>query len=295
MRPIALGLALALSLGAAAAGCAHKKPPPPPAPIPVALPLVAFEGVKLDELKFSGTTLTFECRVENPNPFPVSVWRVRFGLQLEGRPAGTGEVEVPFAVPAAGADGVAGRGSIAFPVVLRFAAVPGFVQVMAREKEAGYALSGAVSFRTPHGVVDVPMAYAGTLPVPRAPKIDVLKLTMRPVTSRVPTEIVLELLVRLGNTNAFPIPSAHVDYGLVISDKEIARAEGRLAAPLLPGEAAELAVPITISLLKAGKAAARFLLPFASLDVSLRGHVEFDGVPVPLDLAAAVVPQRKGT
>jgi len=284
MRKLALAVALVSALG-----CAHKKPKaPPPAPIPVELPLVAFESAKVEEFKFSQALLTFTCRVENPNPFPLSVSGVRFEILLEGRPAAKGTVDTAFAIPAA-ADAIPGRGSISFPVAVRFSAVPGFAKVMALEKEAGYSVTGAVAFRAPQGVVQVPIAFEGTVPVPKMPKVDVLRLTMR---SASPTAIVLELVVRIGNTNGFPLPSAHLDYGLHVSKNEIARAIGRLKAALLPGESAELVVPIEISPLKAGKAAAGFLIPFKSKKVELKGRFEFDGVPVPLDLDADVVSEK---
>jgi LEA14-like dessication related protein len=285
MRKLALAAALIV-----AAGCSHKKPkpPPPPAPIPVDLPQIAFEGAKLEEFQFTKAQLTFRARVDNPNTFPLSVSRVRFAIQLEGRPAAQGEIETAFAIPAA-AEGVPGRGSIGFPVTIRFGSIPGFAKVMATEKEAGYALSGAVAFQTPHGVVEVPIAFNGVIGVPRLPKFEILRLQMRSMSH---TEVVLELRIRIGNTNGFPLPSARLDYGLVVSDKEIARATGRLEAPVLPGESAELTVPIRISVLKAGKAAARFLLPFASLKVELKGQFDFDGVPIPLDLDADVTPAK---
>ena len=41
-----------------------------------------------------------------------------------------------------------------------------------------------------------------------------------------------------------------------------------------------------------GKAAARFLIPFASIKVALKGGLDFDGVPIPLDLDADVLPKE---
>src|SRR5512133_2561563 len=101
-----LPIALALVAVTVATGCSHKKPkPPPPAPIPVELPLVALEGAKVEEFKFSQTLLRVSARVENPNPFPLSVAGVRFALLLEGRPAASGSVQAAFAIPGA-VDGV---------------------------------------------------------------------------------------------------------------------------------------------------------------------------------------------
>jgi LEA14-like dessication related protein len=299
-------LALAVALVAVSAGCSHKKPrPPPPAPIPVELPSIALEGAKLEEFKLSEARLLFGARVDNPNPFPLSVSRVRFTVLLEGKPAAQGQVESAFAIPAATPEPVApaaaepgvapppavapvlapGKGSISFPVAIRFSAVPGFVKVMATQREAAYELTGAVAFNTPHGVVEVPIRTGGMIPVPKKPDVQVARFFMR---SASPTAIVLELRVKIGNTNVFPLPSARLDYTLFVSGKDIARATGRLASPLGVGETAELVVPIEISPLKAGKAAARFLIPFASMKVELKGGLDFEGMPIPLDLDADV-------
>jgi len=291
-----LGLALAL---AAAFGCSHKRPrPPPPAPLPVELPSIAFEGARLDELKFSEARLTFTARVDNPNPFPLSVSRVRFALLLEGRPAAQGQLDTAFAIPpasaappvdpAAPAALVPGEGSITFPVAIRFGALPGFAKVMAAQREAAYALSGAVAFSTPSGMVEVPIQAGGVIPIPKRPDVQVARFQLR---SASPTRIVLELRIRVGNTNVFPLPSARLDYTLYVSGRDVARATGRLESPLGVGETAEILIPIEISPLKVGKAAARFLLPFASLKVELKGGLDFEGVPVPLDLDADVLPK----
>lgn len=299
-------LALAVILAATAAGCSHKKPrPPPPAPIPVELPEIAFEGAHLDEFKFTQTLLTFRARVENPNPFPLSVSRVRFGILLEGKPAAQGQVDTAFAIPAATAPEpaaaaaaappspelpalVPGKGSISFPVAIRFGAVPGFAKVMATQKEAAYALTGAVAFSTPNGVVEVPIQGGGMLGIPRMPQVDAPRLRLR---SASPMEVVLELRIKVGNPNGFPLPAARLDYALVASKKEIATANGRLES-IGPGEDGELVVPIKISVLKAGKAAARFLIPFSGVKVELKGGLDFDGVPLPLDLDAEVLPKE---
>ena len=293
MRKVALALALS-----AAFGCSHAPRPPPPAPVPVERPSIALEGAKLEELRFTEVRLVFSARIDNPNPFPLSVSGGRFAILLEGNPAAQGQIDAAFAIPPATpaapdlaappdapASIVPGKGSISFPVAIRFAAVPGFVKLMATQREAAYVLTGAVAFRTPQGIVEVPMQASGAIPVPKRPDVEVTRFQLR---SASPTAFVLELRLEIGNANGFPLPSARIDYALFVSGKDVARTSGRLEAPLGAGETAELVLPIEISPLKAGKAAARFLLPFASLKVELKGGIDFDGMPIPLDLDADV-------
>jgi LEA14-like dessication related protein len=283
MRTPVLAAVLAL------AACSHARPPPPPAPIPLAPPLVAFEAVKVEGLGFLGADLTFRGRVENPNATPLSVVRVEYALDLEGGRAAQGALDVSLAVAATDPAAGPGLASVPLPVQLRYAAVPGVARVLAAEHEAGYTLGGAVTFLTPNGPVRVPFGAAGRLVVPRPPRFHVDKVLLR---SASPREIALEMRMDIRNPNDFPIPPGRIGCGLHLQGREVVHADLEIAAPIAGGEAAALVVPIRISVLKAGKAAARLLIPFTSVDVAVKGEAVFGGVPVPLDLATSILPGR---
>jgi hypothetical protein len=67
-----------------------------------------------------------------------------------------------------------------------------------------------------------------------------------------------------------------------------------VAEPIAGGGSAAFPGTIKVSVLKAGTAGARLLIPFTSLDASVRGEAVFGGVPVPLDLATRILPERTG-
>ncbi len=281
-------LSAALLLLAVASGaCAHAKRAPPPAPIPLAPPLVAFEAVKVEGLGFAGAKLEFRGRVENPNATPMSIVRVDYGLDLEGTRAAQGGTDLSLALPAADPAAGPGLGSVPLPVQVRYAAVPGVAKVLALDREAAYALGGTVTFLTPQGPVRVPFAASGRLSVPRSPRIHVEKVVLR---SASPREILLEMRMDVRNPNDFAIPPGRVGCGIHLSGKEVVRADVEFAAPIEGGATAGVAVPIRIAVLKAGKAVARLLIPFSSLDVAVKGEAVFGGVPVPLDLATSILP-----
>jgi LEA14-like dessication related protein len=290
VRPLSAALInVAVTLALITSGCGHaKKVPPPPAPIPVVRPTIALEKVQIGTLGFGGLDLVFGCRIENPNLTPVSVTRVSYALALEGRAAAAGALSLPLAIGPAGPE-APGTGSLALPVTVRFKDVPSFGPLLSLGREAAYSLTGDVTFSTPAGPVSVPLSQAGTIPVPRAPRFRVERLVMRSATHR---EVVLEMAVQVHNPNPFAIPGGRIDYGLFMSDREVVRTGVQISAPIAGGETATVVVPIRISVVKAGTAVARMLLPFASLDVDVRGQAVFDGVPVPLDLDARILPAR---
>jgi LEA14-like dessication related protein len=286
MAQWAMRVLVAAAAAVALAACSHSRPPPP-APIPVQSPLVAFEAVKVEGLGFLGADLAFRGRIENPNATPLSVVRVEYALDLERTPAARGALDAAIAVPAADAAGGPGLGSVLLPVQVRYAAIPGVARTLAGDREAEYALGGAVVFLTPAGEVRVPIAHAGRLVVPRAPSFRVEKVLLR---SASPREVALEMRLDVTNRNAFELPAGRIGYGLHLSNREVVRADVEVAQPIAGGATATLVVPIKISVFKAGRAAARLLIPFTSLDVAVKGEAVFGGVPVPLDLATSILP-----
>lgn len=284
MRTLPIAVALAASVGLAA--CSHAKKAPPPAPLPVALPVVSFEGMRVEGLGFLGAQLSFLARAENPGPTPISVVRIDYALDVEGARAAEGTTPASLAIAGAAPEGP-GAAGLTLPVELRFAAVPGIARVVSAGREAAYALHGAVTFLTPAGEVRVPLAHSGHLAVPRAPTFQVERVLLR---SASPREVALEMRMDVRNPNAFELPAGHIGCGLHLSGKEVVRADLELAQPIAGGGTAAVTVPLRISVFKAGKAAARLLLPFTSVDAAVKGEARFGGVPVPLDLSTSILP-----
>jgi LEA14-like dessication related protein len=270
----------------AVAACSHAPKLPPPAPIPVELPLISLEAAKVEGLGFSGANLSFRGRIENPNATPISVLRVDYALDLEGTRAAQGSVPHPLAIAPMTPEGARGIGTVQLPVQLRFAAVPGIARVLHAAGEAAYVLSGTVVFLTPAGELGVPLVQTGRIVVPRAPQFHVEKVLLR---SASPREVALEMRIDVRNPNEFSIPAGRVGCGLLLSDREVVRADA-LIPEVVGGGTAGVVVPIKISVFKAGKAAARLLIPFSSLDVAVKGEAVFGGVPVPLDLSTNILP-----
>jgi hypothetical protein len=142
-------------------------------------------------------------------------------------------------------------------------------------------------FLTPAGEVRVPISQVGRLVVPKTPRVHAQKLLLR---SASPREVVLEMGLDVENPNAFDVPPGRVGCGLHLSGSEVVRADVVFAEPIAAGATSRAVVPIRISVFKAGKAVARLLLPFTSVDAALKGEAVFGGVPVPLDLSTSVVP-----
>ena len=275
----------AAALAAALAGCSHARPNP--APLPVELPLVGLEAGRVEGLGFLGANLAFRVRIENPNPTPLAISRVEYALDLEGRRIAQGTEPGDLALPAATAEGP-GTASVELPVQVRYASVPGVASLLALDRAAAYALSGSVVFLTPAGEVRVPMSASGSFAVLRAPRFEVEKVVLRSASVR---EVALELRLAVMSPNPFDMPPGRIGCGLHLSGEEVVRADAVFPAPIAAGSTATAVVPIKLSPMKAGKAGAKLLVPFTSVDATVKGEAVFGGVPVPLDLPASIRPK----
>ena len=68
----------------------------------VSSPKVSLANVEVTALDFSSQTFRLAFDVSNPNPFPLPVTSVSYGVELDGLRFATGETEGSFTVPANG-------------------------------------------------------------------------------------------------------------------------------------------------------------------------------------------------
>jgi LEA14-like dessication related protein len=270
--------ALLLAL-AGLAGCAELAQVAKAALLP---PRLSFESASLEALDLEGATVAFRWRVENPNGFGVDLARFGYRLDVEGKRVVEGEMPSGVKIPASG------TAPLAFPVRVRFADVPGFVALVSKRDEVAYRLSGSAGVRSPVGVLDLPLAHEGRLPLPRLPAFALDGVAIRSASL---SEIALDVKVKVSNPNRFPVPAGTLDYALEVDGAAVARGDGKGLAPVPAGSSAVVAIPVRISILGAGRAASQ-LASGNPVDVALTGGARIAGIPLPVDLRARLRPVR---
>lgn len=73
----------------------------------VSAPKVSLVGVEVERLEATGQTFLLSFDVVNPNPFPLPVQSVSYGLELDGHRFLSGETHSAFSVPARGQEAFA--------------------------------------------------------------------------------------------------------------------------------------------------------------------------------------------
>lgn len=132
---------LVLLAGGAISGCAALEEI-------VRAPDVSLANVEVTDLDFSSQTFRLGFDVNNPNPFPLPVTSVSYGIELDGQRFATGATEGEFTIPANG------DGEFAITVQLNLLkSAPQLLYTVrdAVTREIPYSLTGSLG-------VDIPFA-----------------------------------------------------------------------------------------------------------------------------------------
>lgn len=90
LRNIALSAVACVATGCASTGAIVEKPG------------VSLRNVEVADIDLGGQTFVLEFDVDNPNPFPLPISSVSYGVELEGVRLASGQAQCAFAVPARG-------------------------------------------------------------------------------------------------------------------------------------------------------------------------------------------------
>jgi LEA14-like dessication related protein len=237
--------------------------------------VLALRGCAVEAVEASGTTVAFTAELSNPTAEPVLLGGLSYALDVEGKRVFEGSVPGGVDVPAGG------TASVPLPGRFRYADVPGVAAKIALKKAVPYRLAVAAAVRTSRGDVSIPVAHDGELSVPKLPGFGLAGLR---IASMNPFDAAVEVKVEVENGNTFALPAGLLRYRITVAEGELASAEGVLPA-IGPGAKAIVAIPVKLSVKKAGKGVFKALKGDAAL-VGLHGIASIGELAFPVDLEA---------
>ncbi len=241
-------------------------------------PQLAFETASAEGFDLDGVTLALHYRIDNPNAVGVSLAKLGYALEVEGRPVFSGSLPGGLRVPARGA------APLVIPVRLGFAGLPALVEALLTRETVAYRISGSVGLDTPVGLFEIPYEHRGTAPVPRPPtlSIDSVRLVSEDVT-----RIGVDVRLRVTNRNPFPMPAGRLDWSLDVAGASVVSSQSQALAAAPSGGSSALVVPVRLDLFGAGRALSQ-ALSGAPVEVALRGSAGFGWMRLPIDLRGSV-------
>lgn len=240
-------------------------------------PRLTFESVGVEAVDLEGATAVAHYRVENPNGFGLSVARLSYQLEVDGQRVAAGSLPGGLRLPARGA------APLSIPVRVRYADVPAFLERVARSDRLAYRASGGVGFDTAIGAVDIPWSVSGEVPMPKLPglAVDSVRLAGAGFTG-----VTIDVRIRVGNRNAFPIPGGRLEYRLDLNGAPAVRTGDASLAPVPAGSSAVLDLPLKVDLLAAGIGAGQAITS-GRAEVVLSGSAAWGSLRIPVELRGA--------
>jgi LEA14-like dessication related protein len=236
-------------------------------------PTLQFRAVNVQEFDLEGATLAFDFDIENKNGFGLSVARIGYAIEVEGtRVEGTapGGLKLPAKAKA----------PLTLTARLRYRDVPALVSTLGKKDSVRYKLSGTIGVDTPVGIIDLAVAHEDKLDLPRLPQLALDGVSIRSVSL---TRLTLEVRVRMSNPNPFPLPAGKLEAALTLAGAQVARIDGRALSAVAAKGSAVAAIPVTLELAEAGRAALD-LSRGAPVQVGLRGEAQVAGLKLPFAL-----------
>jgi LEA14-like dessication related protein len=244
-------------------------------------PRLHLDRTTVVEVDQEGSTIQLDFTVENPNDLGFRVARATWRLQVEGAEVSEGALPGGVALPA--------REKSPFQVMvrLRWAEVERLAERALRQPQVAYRLEGTISVNTPAGVVTLPWSHRGELPVPRLPEVRLERVTVGMGSL---TELELGLVLEVRNPNGFALPGLTLRFDLLLDGEVLLSGREATMEPVAAHGEARLTLPLRLSLLGGGPAAALH----GGGALRLRGTLRAGGREVPLDLSIRPAPTGRG-
>ncbi len=203
---------------ATAAGCASR------GPLQLHVVGVTSRVVSAD---LESVDLAFDVEVRNDSPEPVNTPTFRYRLLVRGAQVASGDGVPGLDIPGSG------PGTVTLPVRIDLRGLREAVKDIGEAREAEYDLTATFVVPFLGMTLEFPIALKGSLPLLRAPRLEVVGLE----TSEVSLEGVLVTVKSdLTNPNAFPVSVDDLGYELLLGETHAGDLKLATAGTVGPGE-----------------------------------------------------------
>ncbi|MEO9273481.1 LEA type 2 family protein [Marinomonas sp. 5E14-1] len=231
-------------------------------------PEASVTGVSIKDLSTDAVTLLVDVNVVNPNAFKLNTAGFDLDLMInKSKIATIAQPDASLSLPAKGSN------NMTLPVTLTFDQVLASISGLGDKAEVDYGIEGKVAINLPVlGDIDIPVDYAGVLPVPKQPEVEVKNFNLDSIgLSGAQVSVDLEVT----NPNVFDLNLNNLNYALAIEGKPIG--QGNIKAIDLPqGEKRGITIPLSIGMSDMGMSLYRLMTSSdpINVDVSIGADVD---------------------
>jgi LEA14-like dessication related protein len=209
-------------------------------------PTLTFKSATLADVSLGSATVNLNYRLDNPNPFGLSLANVEYAFFVEGHQVVAGRPPQGLTIPASGS------ADVVLPANVRFADVAPVIETFLTKDVASYRARGSIGVETPIGIVTLPVEQEGTFPVPKLPTVVLQPPRLSSLTF---TSATLELPLVVTNPNDFPIPVSGVSGSVSVAGARVGRVSSADLGAIGPRAQVPVMLPITLDFAQAASAA----------------------------------------
>lgn len=224
-------------------------------------PEATVAGVSIKDISLEAVTLLVDVNVANPNAFKLNTAGFDLDLMInQSKLVTLAQPDSSLSLPAKGS------ANMTLPVTLTFDQLLASIGGLGDKAEVDYGIEGDVAINLPVlGDIDIPVDYAGVLPVPKQPEVEVKNFNLDSIGLS-GAEVSVDLEV--ANPNVFDLNLSDLNYALAIEGKPIG--QGNIKAIDLPqGEKRELTIPLSIGMSDMGMSLYRLMTSSDPINVDV--------------------------
>lgn len=237
------GLAVTLiASGLVTAGCSNLAELARSVPRPTA----SVEGARIEGFSLNSLTLALDLRIDNPLSVDVPLVDADLRLASAGAEFLSGSFPLQGLVPAGGSRRVTVPVSVDLVQTLRTLSTVRPGQVVPYRAELDLSIDVPVT-----GVIALPLAHEGGLPVPAAPKVSLEKFSLTDLSLQ---KVAGTVALKLDNPNAFAVGLDRLDVGLSLAGKRVGDLTAQAGPRIEGGQAGALELPLALAPLQLGTA-----------------------------------------
>lgn len=225
----------------------------------IAKPEVKDVRAHITGIDFQGVNLVFDVDVLNPYPVALTTPRFRYGIEVAGTSLAKSDSATSLSLPASGV------GTAALPVRFRYADLMKLYGDLSTLNETDYKLTGALVFNAMNRSIEVPVSYAGKMPVLKVPTFSDAEVQADDISL---TRAAVTVDANIGNPNVFELGLDGLGYSLKIGDIQVASISASTPGALAAGGTGKLrltgsfsAASAAIQLLMGGRLGAVSIKP----------------------------------
>ena len=245
-------------------------------------PTLSFREARVPSIDFDGADLDLVFLVTNPNSMGLDLTRASYALDVEGHRVVAGVPQNGLVIPGHATT------EVTFPAHIRWTEIVPALEALFALDQVHYKASGELGVNSPIGIVTLPVEHEGTIAAPKMPVFDVGSPR---ITSLSLLGARLSVPLRISNLNGFPLPLGGILGDVSIAGAKVGRVAMSEAAPVPAGKETTLSIPLDVSFLSAGAAAASAIKTGVA-EVKIDAMLNAAGATLPVKVAKTVELQR---